>query len=276
MSDLDGGLDGLDAELVRALDALAGRDPLLVALDFDGVCAPLVDDPSTSQMLPVTRTALLALQAAGVVVALVSGRDLAGLTAVADPAPQWLLVGSHGAEVAGGPVRTDGGEAGRVDESLEPSAVRVLHDVTDAVAEVVASHPGTRAERKPTGVVLHTRLADATTADAAVKAVMADAGSREGVRVRRGHDVVELAVSTADKGTAVQALRRSTGAAAVLFAGDDVTDEDALALLDPAAGDVGIKVGDQDTVAAHRVASPTEVTRLLHHLLAARLTRRVR
>jgi hypothetical protein len=41
------------------------------------------------------------------------------------------------------------------------------------------------------------------------------------------------------------------GATAVLFAGDDVTDEDALASLD--AGDVGVRVGAGDTAASVRV-----------------------
>ncbi len=70
----------------------------------------------------------------------------------------------------------------------------------------------------------------------------------------------------ADKGTAVQALRARTGAAAVLYAGDDVTDEDALAVLDAAAGDVGVKVGPGATAAGHRVGSPEQVTAMLARL----------
>ena len=50
----------VDAE--QAVVAVAGREPLLVALDFDGVCAPLVDDPAESRMLPGTREALRTLR----------------------------------------------------------------------------------------------------------------------------------------------------------------------------------------------------------------------
>ena len=53
---------------------------------------------------------------------------------------------------------------------------------------------------------------------------------------------------------------------AVLFAGDDVTDEDAFAALSPADGDVTVKVGDGETAAGLRVGSPAEVAELLHAL----------
>ena len=72
---------------------------------------------------------------------------------------------------------------------------------------------------------------------------------------------------TADKGSALQGLRARTGAAAVLYAGDDVTDEDAFAVLDAGAGDVGVKVGPGPTVAAGWVGSPEDVTALLRRLL---------
>ena len=48
--------DDVPADLTAALDALAraavGGSPVLVALDFDGVLAPLQDDPGASRALP--------------------------------------------------------------------------------------------------------------------------------------------------------------------------------------------------------------------------------
>ena len=255
----DGLGDALDPGLDHALVALAGGGPLLLALDFDGVCAPLVDDPARSRMVPGTRAALRALAAGGCRVALVSGRSLESLLAVAEPEPGWLVVGGHGAEVPrgeqGGPVR------------LPEAETALLARLVADVEALVAGAPGCRVEHKPTAVVLHTRLAAADVGARVTEAVLAGPGARPGVHVRRGHDVVELAVVVADKGTALQALRDQVGARAVLYAGDDVTDEDAFAVLDARAGDVGVKVGPGSTAAGYRVAAPAQVTALLERLL---------
>jgi trehalose 6-phosphate phosphatase len=53
-----------------------------------------------------------------------------------------------------------------------------------------------------------------------------------------------------------------------VFAGDDVTDEDALRALGPA--DLGVRVGAGETAAAVRVGSPEELAALLQHLADAR------
>ena len=71
-----------------------------------------------------------------------------------------------------------------------------------------------------------------------------------------------------NKGEGLRALRELTGATAVLFAGDDVTDERGFEVLAP--GDVGIKVGDGSTVAGYRVASPEAFTEVLTELARLR------
>jgi hypothetical protein len=90
-----------DPALADALQLLLRRRPVLLAFDFDGVLAPIVDEPSAARALDGTADLLAALaEGDGVHVALVSGRALADLRAVAAvPADSpLLLVGSHGAE----------------------------------------------------------------------------------------------------------------------------------------------------------------------------------
>ena len=85
--------------------------------------------------------------------------------------------------------------------------------------------------------------------------------------MKPGKDVLELAVTDADKGTALRRLAGELGAAGVLYLGDDVTDEDAFRAL--GADDVTVKVGDGETAARHRVADLAGVRALLERLLAA-------
>ncbi len=57
------------------------------------------------------------------------------------------------------------------------------------------------------------------------------------------------------------ALREHTRATGIVFAGDDVTDEDAMRVL--TADDLGVRVGAGDTAATVRVESPQQVAELL-------------
>jgi GH15 family glucan-1,4-alpha-glucosidase len=80
--------------------------------------------------------------------------------------------------------------------------------------------------------------------------------------------VLELSVVEGGKGRAVDALRLKTGADAVLFLGDDVTDEEAFAALRPP--DLGLKVGPGATIAEHRIGGEVEAAVLLARLIGLR------
>jgi trehalose 6-phosphate phosphatase len=126
-------------------------------------------------------------------------------------------------------------------------------------------YPGTT---KPAGVVLHTRLAEDDVAEDAVAAARSVLQDRKGVFLKDGKRVLETSVVNASKGEGLTFLRQITGATAVLFAGDDVTDEDALGRLE--TGDVGVKVGLDFTQAEFRVEAPAHVAELLETLLQER------
>lgn len=251
----------IPAELRTALATLAETDELLVSVDFDGVMAPLVEHADDARPLPESAAALRSLAALPhTATALISGRALASLRRVASPEPETLLVGSHGAETWTGP--------NAAPLELTPEQADLLARARQAVASVVDASPGCRLEDKPAGVVLHTRSASDDVASAAVDAARARLGELDGVHVTDGKRVLEVSVVHANKGEGIQALRELTGATAVLFAGDDVTDENGFAALQH--GDVGIKVGDGATAAGFRVDSPADFADVLEHLLQLR------
>lgn len=234
------------------------RRPVLVALDFDGTLAPLGDDPRASRMLPAAAAALCDLvnHPDLVRVALVSGRALASLLAVADPPVGTVLIGSHGGERAR--VTPDGPQQDAV--HLTEDQTDRLAALRDALEEVAAAHEGVWVEAKPSAMVLHTRPAGPTDSRLAEEQALA-VGRLLGSKVLHGKDVVEVSVLEVDKGSALVALRDALGAGAVLYAGDDVTDEYAFDALGPQ--DVTVKVGDGPTAARFRVADPQQATDLL-------------
>jgi len=253
------------SELSRALTGLADAGPLLVALDFDGVLAPLVDDPQDSASLPEAVAALGDLAACdGVRIALVSGRTLDDLRRLSSPPPSAVLIGSHGAQF-----QHPGAGESDLAGSLGDAERELLRRLVEELERIVAEHPGTMIERKPAGAVLHTRRAERDVASSATAAVLAGPASRAGVHVTTGKEVVELSVVEASKGAALRRLRAEYGLpdrGGILYAGDDVTDERAFDVLDDDSGDVTIKVGAGRTAARHRVAGPPQVAAVLAEL----------
>ena len=248
-------------ELRTALATLAATGHLLVATDFDGVMAPLVEHADDARPLPEAAAALRALASLPrTSTALISGRALDSLRRVASPEPETLLVGSHGAETWTGP--------NAAPLQLTPEQAELLARARAAVAAVVEDAPGCWVEDKPAGVVLHTRSAPDDVASTVVDAARARLGELDGVQVTDGKRVLEASVVHTSKGEGIRALRELTAATAVFFAGDDVTDERGFAAL--GSGDVGIKIGAGDTAAPFRVESPAEFAAVLEHLVELR------
>ncbi|WP_233188968.1 trehalose-phosphatase [Subtercola sp. Z020] len=242
-------------ELVAKLGTLAATPKLLVALDFDGTLAPEVDDPQRARALPEARAALLALVALpNTRVALISGRAMESLEHVADVPDDVLLVGSHGVEF-----RLDSPDVTLNLDTTELEQVEVLSEVLEDVA---AGLDQVWVESKPAGFALHTRLA--TEKDSRIAHLQALNETRaeiDGLTVREGKNVIEFSVRSATKGEALLQLKEYTKATAVLYAGDDVTDEDAFAVL--GERDFGLKSGAGTTIAEFRVADPREVAGVL-------------
>lgn len=251
----------LSPELREAIRRIAGTEHLLVAMDFDGTMAPIVGRADDARPLPRSAAAFAGLAVLPrTTTALISGRALASLRAVASPPVDTLLIGSHGAEAWLGP--------GSTGLTLDEGQKALLAEVRTVLEGIVMEAPGTTLEDKPAGVVLHTRLAADDVAEDAVAAARSLLQDRKGVFLKDGKRVLETSVVNASKGEGVTFLRQVTGATGVLFAGDDTTDEDALARLEP--GDVGVKVGLDFTQAEYRVEAPVHIAELLEVLLQER------
>lgn len=281
------------------LRPLAEADDLLVALDFDGVLAPLQDDPSRSRIVPASAEAIVRIaELPRTRLALVSGRDVATLRGLASPPESTLVVGSHGAEIdlghkaeagpeaeAGtggtGPAGADSAESAGTASAPHPAeANAVTNDEEDLLAAIddhlaelttLSDREGfdLRIERKPYSRTVHTRGMAPGLAASLREHVVSVQAEHGGIRVIEGHDITELAVSQATKGTGIRALVAAVHPTAALYLGDDITDEDAfaeLAELRPEVTGVGIKVGSAPTQAELRIADPDAVATLLTRL----------
>jgi trehalose-phosphatase len=225
----------------------------LVAFDVDGVLAPLVDHADDSELLPGARDALVRL-AGFTSVAIVSGRALESLDRLFAFPPDLHVIGSHGLE-----------ERGAAAPALDDGE-RYTFDQLDIIATrgAEAAGDGAWVEYKPASVVLHTRSADQSLAQPAVRAVTDLARMIDGAQVKPGSAVVELLARTASKGEALLGLARRLDRSPIVYLGDDMTDEDAFRVM--AADDISIRVGAGDSAATYRLDGPPAVARLLDAL----------
>lgn len=242
-------MSGLPADLDSALAEFAGRRPLLIASDYDGVLAPLVGDPSAAVPQPGVPEALARLaDVPGVTVALVSGRGVADLQATSGLSGPFRWIGSHGEEF-------DGPLAGELAERRDA--------LVELLAPAVAAVPGARLEIKPASVAVHVRQVQDREAAAALLAharTLVDSS----LTLKPGKEVLEITLTDADKGTALQRLVAELDASAAMYLGDDVTDEDGFRAL--RSGDLTVKIGEGPTDARFRVADPAGALALLRRL----------
>ncbi len=241
-------------DLHAAVTLLTRSPHLLVACDYDGTISPIVEDPMSAPPLPEAIAALRSLASLpNTSVAVVSGRSLRDLALMSRLPSEIHLVGSHGSEM-------DAGVAFLVPrERLD-----VLASMTQDLEAIAAETPGAMVEYKPSSVALHVRKAERDDAARAVAEAAAVADRYPEVLVRHGKEVLELAIVGTNKGDAIERLRHIVGATAVMFLGDDRTDEDVFAVLH--GPDVGVKVGDGETKAGFRVDGPEDVVALLARL----------
>lgn len=214
--------------------------------DFDGTLAEIVGDPRAVTLGADLVRALAGLHhASGGALAIVSGREISVLDGFLTPL-RVPLGGAHGAE------RRDAhGELHRAD--VDGFTIEALAEGLDNFAQ---GHEGLLVERKRTSVALHYRRRP-DLEPICREAALALAAAHDGVSLLEGKMVVELKLGGRTKGDLIADFMGEEpflGRRPIFF-GDDVTDEDAFRAL-PRWDGIGVKVGDGQTAATHRIANP--------------------
>lgn len=266
----------MSADVRQVLAQAAEAELLLVALDFDGVLAPLVDNPYDSRPLPESLNAVTMLdRLPRTQTAFITGRNLENLRGVVSPPENTMLFGSHGAEVdvqgaaAAAPAALGSGDDLSTTEMRVLDAIDTAHEELDsALSDTGIS--GMWLERKPLGRAFHTREVEPEGVEIVHERLEKLSDELDDVRMVRGHDIVEFSVRKTTKGDAIDRLMAATRATAAIYMGDDTTDEDAFRHLNRYPGGITVKVGPGDTEANCRAADPDEVAELLEELARQR------
>ncbi len=241
-----------------AFNRLVESESPLFFLDLDGTLAPLVADPAMARVPAATRRALQALRRTGVQVVLVSGRSIDGVRRVA-ATPVDAILGDHGARAL---IR------GRVRPWIAANRARLTKAV-QAISALVDVTPGIVLEQKDRSLAIHLRILGQHSHPAARR--IARRLRERGLRVLEGHRVLDGQLPGVNKGVAVTRWLARTAPDAVLYAGDDTTDEDAFRALRGRGMVIG--VGPRATGAAFRTRDPSTFATWLARLAAARSAR---
>jgi trehalose 6-phosphate phosphatase len=212
---------------MRPDEVIAGLRPrlsgALVALDFDGTLAPIVEDPADARPAQGALDALIAVAGRGAHIGVVTGRDaqtvvrLGGLAAV----PSLIVEGLYGMEQW---------RAGSLTTVDTPPAMERLRRQLPKLLTAQRADPGAWIEDKRLSLVLHTRPARDPAAECErLRGPAESLAARLGVDVHHGRKVLEFRMPGHDKAGALRRLVQLTAPTAVFYAGDDTGDLPAFA-----------------------------------------------
>jgi trehalose 6-phosphate phosphatase len=195
----------------RSLLASFARRRLLVALDFDGVLAPLAPTPEAARVPSVTKR--LAHRVATLYPTVVlSGRRRSELVERLPEMPFARLIGNFGYQPGQRPVHSE--------------VKALVHKWATVLASACPGDHGVVIEDKVFSLAVHYRHAR-NRRDARAR-ILSVVETLEGARWLNGTLAISvLPASGLHKGTALQSARRSLGCNCALYVGDDGTDEDA-------------------------------------------------
>jgi trehalose 6-phosphate phosphatase len=230
-------------------------------LDFDGTLVDIAPQPEEVVVPSGLVPTLAGLQTClGGAVALISGRPIAQIDDFLAPL-RLPTAGVHGAERR------------RADGQIELLATHPLQQVEDAAQALARAHPGLRVEIKRGSVALHYRQMPQLEG-ACLRAMQEAVEQSPGLTLLRGKMVAEAKPGGASKGKAIEAFLQEPPfrGRTPVFIGDDVTDEVGFSTVQRLGG-LGIKVGEGETVAWQRMATPAVMRNQLENAVAARLAK---
>ena len=238
-----------------AFDRLVASKAPLLFLDLDGTLAPLVERPGAARVPDSTRRLLRALRRGGAIVVLITGRSIDGALRVA-PMPVDALLGDHGARAL-----IDGQRS-----SWLPAETARLTRAVAAVEALIGRTPGLRLEQKERSLAIHLHIAGRHR-----NPIVREVARRlrlAGLRVLQGRRVIDAQLPGVNKGAAVERWLAHHSSDAVLYAGDDTTDEDAFRAL--RGRGTTIAVGPRARLAAFRTRDPATFATWLARIAQAR------
>ncbi|MFT4287530.1 trehalose-phosphatase [Nocardioides sp.] len=202
----------------------------IIALDFDGTLAPIVDDPTKARIHPDAAQVLLGLAPRVLAIAVVTGRparqvlDLGGLEDVADElaaaGTELYVFGQYGNE------RWSSSRRAIVGPRPPHGLATFLRELPRTLR--LAGAGEAYVEEKGLAVAVHTRrLSDPEAAFQALLSPLTGLASAHDLVVEPGRQVIEVRSDGMDKGLVVERLIHALDAKAFLFAGDDLGDVEA-------------------------------------------------
>ena len=232
-----------------------------IFLDYDGTLTPIVAHPNAAILSDGVRLTLSRL-AASSPVTIVSGRDADVVASLVD-IEGLGFVGSHGLDITG-----PRGTSLRKEVAL--GHLRELDVVEDELLDSVSGVEGVIVERKRFTISTHVRLVSPEERPGVEAEVIRICSAHPTLRQEGGKMLFELRPDVDwDKGTAIRWLVEGMGLdlEAVLFVGDDLTDETVFRVLDGRGLGVVVSDADRATDACLRLADPLEVHAFLECLV---------
>ena len=225
---------------------------LLLALDYDGTLAPIVEDPERAFMRPTTRE-LLGRAAERYPTIVISGRAQDDVRERLRGVDVYAIVGNHGLEPWHG--------SDDILEEVERWAVRLRAELEP--------WKGVWIENKTYSLAIHYR--QSREKKKARAAVLEAARGLGDVRLIGGKQVVNVLPHGAPhKGIALERERDRLRCDTALYVGDDETDEDVFALDQPGRL-LAIRVGNKRTSSAsYYIPQQSSIDELLQVLVELR------